>query len=620
MMGDWKPRPNSKAGQFLREEVGVSMSEDFKRILALPRRGPLSPKDIKQLQLKMTMAFSRPRGTQVLRALQAQALYEIYMMQGGFCLMPVGSGKTIVTMVAPTMLGARVPLLLVPAQLLKKAQQKDYPQLRAHWRLHPRQVFCSHERLGHNNNKDYLYDVNPDVIIIDEAHSFKSTKSVRTKVLLRYIDDCRKHNRPLTLVCLSGSMTRNSIRDYWHLITRALPRGCPLPLSWRLMDQWANALDAKVRDGNRVQPGALLKLCHPAHEPETDPPITRARKGFRRRLVETPGVIATKSSGFGDEAEPGMEIHEREVKDSEIPDVIKAAFFQLRNTGEMPNGDIATDAFSMWRVASQLAFGYYTMWDWPGCPAFGLPPGQPDVEWLEKRANWHRVIRETLKNGSHYKPPLDSQLNVEKAFSEGRLSHQYYNEWYDIRERYSAYPNNEPPTKTIWVHDFALMNAAKLLNKTGKKTIVWTSSPSLGERLAGGLGIPYYGAGNDKILYHKQGPCVASVDAHGTGKDLQYFDTNILLGSLHGNLNWQQWMGRTHRPGQKADTVRYFIYLHAKELYNVLTKAMDEATYYDDTVGDPQKLTKATMNVMSDEEADALLKGTKPNPLWNVAV
>ncbi len=609
LMGEWKPRANSKSAETLRG-LGVSMSEDLKRVIALPRRTEAEVPDYTQL---LTDAFKRPKGQMKLRHLQAQTLYEVWTYRGAFCMMPVGSGKTIPSFLTPRILKAKIPLLLVPANLLHKAQKIDYPELRKHFRLHPNQVFCSHEKLQTEKNKDYLLKMKPDCIVIDEAHYFKNTKAKRTRVLLRYLDSARKANYPVSLICLSGSMTRKSLRDYWHLITRCLPHQSPLPLSWNMMDEWANAIDAEVTEDRRMQPGALMHLCDPAKEPPGEPDYVRARKGFRRRLVETPGVIATNQVGF----DGGIEIHEVPVAIEEIPNEVKHAFFNLRDAGATPDGELVTDAMSLWQKGSQLAFGYFTRWDWKKA----TKDGKPDLEWLDKRRNWHKIVREVLKYGQNYKPPLDSVMEVTNAFEDGKLWDVAFNEWHEIRERYAHFPNKRPPVEEVWISPYAVYHAAGVMKKLGKKTIAWTASPIVGKALAQVLKIPYFGAGDKasrEIDKHK-GPCVASVQSHGTGKNLQRYENNLLVGSLHGSSNWQQWLGRTHRSGQKADTVRFYLYLHSKEIHNALYTAITEAEYVEQSTGEPQKLQQATMNVKSVEEVEALLEGRRQNPLWSVA-
>jgi superfamily II DNA or RNA helicase len=88
-----------------------------------------------------------------------------------------------------------------------------------------------------------LEELNPDLIICDEVHYLKAASAARTKRFLRYM----RANPETKFVAMSGTVTKKSIREYWHLLKLALPVDCPLPLRWVEMSDWANALDENVR-------------------------------------------------------------------------------------------------------------------------------------------------------------------------------------------------------------------------------------------------------------------------------------------------------------------------------------------------------------------------------------
>jgi hypothetical protein len=226
------------------------------------------------------------------------------------------------------------------------------------------------------------------------------------------------------------------------------------------------------------------------------------------------------------------------------------------------------------------------------------------------------VLREVLKKGARYKTPLDSNFQVYNAFERGELSAPEFNVWYNLKLRYkdAGGNNNCPPTEIVWLSDWMVKSAAKTAKKLGKGTIVWVSRPAFGKALAKTLEVPYFGAGDEGIISYTGG-CVASAKAHGTGKNLQHFHKNLLAGSIYGGAQYQQWMGRTHRSGQKEDTVEYHFYLHVKELRNAFDKALVEAQYSQATMGDPAKLLNATLNVRSSAELSLQID---KDPLWTI--
>src|SRR5690606_26543356 len=77
----------------------------------------------------------------------------------------------------------------------------------------------------------------------------------------------------------------NRLRDY------------PLPDKWQELEDWSDALDEKTT-GNRIEPGALLSFCTAEERLEPDQTMA-ARKAFRRRLVQTPGIVATSEMFVG---------------------------------------------------------------------------------------------------------------------------------------------------------------------------------------------------------------------------------------------------------------------------------------------------------------------------------
>jgi hypothetical protein len=589
MLDHFAPHPNSNMAKLARA-TGVTRSEEFVRILNLPRRE--SPRDLTDL---LTAAYRTPHGTMDLRPLQSYSLTEVFDYRGLFCLMPVGSGKTLVSLLAPRILSAERPLLLVPANLKAKTIEQDIPEYRLHWQLHENLRVMSYSKLSRAPSptaivdaedddapSGVLWDLMPDVIIADEIHHLKNPRAARTRRFLRYFKE-----RPNTiLIALSGTMTRKSIRDYWHILKLCLPNQCPLPFVWKRAEEWADALDADVPEDKRVNPGALQEFCAEGEN---------VRQGFRRRLIETPGIIGAMGiSAFGDEPEPGIEIHE--VEPPEVPEQIEESFHQLRTTWSTPGGEEISDGMSLWRHASSLALGFYTKWIWPGLPGV-YQPGEPDTEWLDKRKAWKKFVRHTLTNNRR---GLDSELQVANACEAGEYNSTEWAAWIGVRGRYGP---TGPPTETVWVDHWLVDHAAQ-----SDAQIIWTRSPGVGQAIASRANVPYFGAGNDGILDFEGNKCVASIQSHGTGKNLQRYHRNLFVGTPYGGADWQQTLGRTHRPGQAADVVEYKVYLHCKELWNGFQRALVEARYIEDTTDDRQKLLQATIDLVHTADAVASLE------------
>ena len=135
------------------------------RILALPRRRPCDEALVRELSACLT----EPGCSAHLRPAQAVALRELYCERGLFAPMRVGAGKTLVSLLAAPMLGARRPLLVVRGEDRDKTIA-DFARYRsAGWRVQlPR--LATYSLLGHPRHADDLPEMRPDLIIMDEAH------------------------------------------------------------------------------------------------------------------------------------------------------------------------------------------------------------------------------------------------------------------------------------------------------------------------------------------------------------------------------------------------------------------------------------------------------------------
>ncbi len=552
--------------------TGVVRGQEFRRIEALPRR--LAP----TIDLaKLTQYLKTPTGTMSLRQNQAEVLADLYDFGGAFGMQGVGSGKTLVSLLAPVVMEAKRPVLLVPASLKYKTEAADIPFYRAHWRLHPDLRVLSNQTLQTLQNKDLLKRYMPDLIILDEAHEYRNRKAARTKRLLGYLKD----NPETKLLVLSGTLTKRSIQDYWHLLKHALPRQCPLPLHWTELVEWSEALDQNMPDHRRRAPGALMRFCDSGEN---------ARQGFRRRLTETPGVVATVESS----CDSSLNLTQRTTP--VIPAVLVQAFDRMRKTASTPSGDELTDQMNVWRRCKELAYGFYYRWIWPD--------NKPDEDWLAARKTWRKFVRHTLE---HNRRGLDSEKAVRDAVAAGTVECDDYAPWVAVRDRWKPHP----PREAVWISDYLLADARDWL--TEHKGMVWVEHDAVGKRLAQLTGHPYFGAGDDRIVTYT-GPCIASVHAHGKGQNLQRFTQMLMLACPSGGDVWEQLLGRSHRQGQEADEVNFEVYLHCRELWGAFAKARGDSRYIEDSMGQKQKLNLATVSVLTADQV--ALMTASGDPLW----
>lgn len=611
-----KLRPSSTMAKLFKHG-GPSKTREFRRIHALPRRVWEDDPDIDELVELLSAFLSKPGGQMTLWRVQAAALRDLYDRRGLFAPIAVGEGKALISLLAAVLLQAERPLLIVPAQVREQTNLQVLPEMSQHWRMHPNLEVITYWDLSQEFNANILEDINPDLIAADEVHRFKNRNSGRTKRMTRYMTA----NPETIFAALSGTVTNRSIRDYDHILRWCLKAGTPLPETWQELCQWADVLDVMPEEleDSRSPAGALEVWTY---DNDGDPILTdddklvqiNVRQGYRDRLVQTPGVIATKADELG----VSLILKERRL---DVPDRVLEMLAKLALTWETPNGDLITEAVDLWRHARELCCGFWYRWD-----------PKPPREWLDARKAWKQHVRDTLK---HNRRRLDTELQVwneeaekhgrprapklkatddedltveeiekiqkanakkkakhERELAEWRVNvnpeHCMWCKWLSIRRSFKI--NNVAE----WVDDFAIRDATKWLEEVGG--IVWTEHTAWAERLSKVSGVRFFGPGkkaNIDILTHT-GPMIASIKAHGEGKNLQHHhNTSLVVSPPSSGKTWEQLLGREHRPGQKEDEVIYEIYMHADELRASVRKAFRDARYLEHTLGNRQKLRYA---------------------------
>src|SRR5665213_22043 len=206
-------------------------TSELKRILDLPRRAPvIAP----ALVDEMTNLLRTPNGTMRLKPLQALALYEMMQCQGAFLPLDVGEGKTLISLLAPYVLDAKQPIMLLPAHLIQKTH-REQEALSKHWRIPNNIRLMSYQILGLVQSADELEIYRPDLIVFDESQKAKNRSAAVVRRLCRYMDA-----HPETkCVAMTGTIMRKSLRDFAHILRWCLKMGAPVPLTDGELDEWA---------------------------------------------------------------------------------------------------------------------------------------------------------------------------------------------------------------------------------------------------------------------------------------------------------------------------------------------------------------------------------------------
>jgi hypothetical protein len=372
------------------------------------------------------------------------------------------------------------------------------------------------------------------------------------------------------VVAMTGTLTRNSILGYWHLLRWCLGEDqMPVPASRAEAEAWALVLDNKPpRSGFRPKPGPLGGT------------VEEARAWYLDRLDHTPGVLLVDE----DSAE-GIPLTVR-FKVAPACPKIDAAFDRLRTRWESPSGEPVSDALSMLRIEGQAGCGLYTYFD---------PP--PPPEWSAARKDVAAFIRKRIAETRHALKPLDTDAQVLRRHPE----HPAVVEWQRVRKRFDPLK----ASRVKWLSDATLNRVARWIaaqQKAGRVCIVWTGSVEFGQRLAQVAGVPYYGREGKEL---------------GTGRDLHNADpTSSMVCSWHANkrgFNLQAWrehaivyppqsakyleqvFGRAHRAGQ-TKPVRFTVFLTSGGTLDAFYRAVSEAQFAKGTAKSTQKILKAAID------------------------
>jgi len=537
----------------------------------------------------MTERLKTTQGTWKLRPKQALALHDIGVYGGLVGSLRVGAGKTLITMLAPTVLDppARVPLLILPASLIKKTED-ERKELAKHWKVARNLRILSYEFLGRIGAANLFSQYTPDLIILDEAHRAKNKKAGVTKRLLRYMRELPDTR----VIVLSGTVVKKSLKDAAHLIRWALKDNSPIPLHDGELEEWADALDDGVNALRRVNPGPLVELA--ASGPRTGDELTDARRAFRQRLSETPGFVETT----GDQVDCSLNITAKRYPEHPVTN---GHFDTLRSKWETPDGWQESEAVAIWRHARELALGLHYVWD-----------PRPPQEWLDARRAWAKFVRDTLSRSR----TLDTELQVVNAVKSGALRSPELHDWLRIK------PTFTPVPRAQWHDDSALETCQAWMEEN--PGIVWVEHTFFAEELSRRTGIPYFAQGAltktgeslpqlaqaIREKREKVRPIICSVAACGTGQNLQPWNQNLITTGITQAADAEQLLGRTHRDGQEADEVSAEFLLGCREHWDAWQRVMSQARATEDTYGADQKVLIATVDFPSEAEIVAL-KGAR---------
>jgi hypothetical protein len=538
----------------------VTASPEFDRVFELPRREWTDDLDFAKA---VTRGLARPgRTPNDLWCNQAQALFEIARCRGALLPMQVGSGKTLTSALAPRVLGSKRPMVLVPATLQDKTRV-EFNALSRDWQIPDFIRVESYEMIS--RSPDILNVYGPDLIFADEAHKLKEPRSGVTKRVRWYLEA----HPECVFVGASGSFSRTSITEFAHLLLWALGAArMPVPSRYTELQDWASYLDAR---DTKTEPGALWALVDPSkdYDDEDNDERSIVRRAFQRRLTETWGVVATHN----DPNAIGASLTIRHLT-KELPATVQKHIRFLRDNYETPDGWKLFDGKDVARHERELAMGFFNVWD-----------PRPPKAWLEARKEWSIACRYVLRTNRRN---LATQQHLIQHLKHYPEEAKIYQAWKAIE------PTFQINTRPVWVSDFTVKLAAEWIRHNAG--IVWTEHRPFAHELERVTGASYYGSHGRNSLGQRieshptDSACIASIKANSTGRNLQHWNRSLVVSPYMNALQWEQNLGRQHRPHQKADNVSYDLFMLCDAHRNAWDEALAMSRYEQQISGQRQKL------------------------------
>lgn len=530
--------------------VAVAHTREFDRVAALPRRA-LSIEDARAWATALTPVFALAPDV-ALRPWQAQALADAVACGGAWLALPVGQGKTLITWLLPTALQARRALLIVPAALQGKTQA-DFAAYAGRWRAPSAPVRIeTREKLATVQGAALLEEYAPDLIVIDESDDLANASSAAARRIDRYV---RAH--AVRVVAMTGTPARKSLMGYWHLLAWCLGDAAPVPLVHDEALMWALALDEQR--GPHADPGPLGTTQR------------AARAWFRRRLIETPGVVVVDE----DSCDAPLTVRVRLPREDPTLD---AAFERFAVEQENPGGIPVSDPLSRWLLDAQLGLGLYTRW---------APP--PPEAWRNARRAVARFVRERIDASTHSARPLDTEAQVLRRYAGTPV----------VEDWLTAKPTFDGTTEAVWISRSTLDACHDWLRElAGAPGIVWCGSVDFGRALAREAGLSYYGPRgqrDDGGALHDAPhgrSFVASWNANKKGHNLQAWPRALVVMPPQSAKWLEQIFGRSHRAGQR-EHVTIDVLATSGGTLDAFDAAIGEASAVRQTVSLTQKLLRA---------------------------
>lgn len=623
----------------------ISIHQDNQRIAGLPLMSRPSEEWAAEYtrQTALASAPRNPDGSPFqLKVDQAWSLATYMQLGGFFAPIPVGGGKTLISLCVPH-IGFKFrqhkkALLLIPPSLADQLVKRDIAWVRERMPMGyqwyslcnkskaKRQAIVAKDRpglyiapytaLSNIDGLEVMRGISPTLVIADEAHTL-ANDSARSKRFWGVLEEVYKSTgRKVEFCPLSGTMSKKKLKEFWKLMTQALGDQAPIPLNYQNLEEWDTTMAA---DGL----GYVTRDCAwlPAWGEQNFPgetftkDVVGVRKAFQFRLRSAPGVITSGGSSTDADLRIG---HHEVPNDPSAEGWAKLEGYrkQLTTLGMKPNGEMVATPMHVHAIAQELACGFYNDPYWPDAETLRVRKG------LESAADSEELLARSqayLKADQAYRSVLfpwvrnsplgfDSDLQVGQKIANGDhdgIAPEVVDAWHDRRaldfegriERDKRYV-----IVCEWKLDAVVRRVQRLMRETRRGTLVWAHNVAVQQRLVEKLleaGIETYGVGpshpkqNRDKLYekaHMGHVFVLSLKSCSVGLNLQHtFYTNIYAQVVASASDFEQSLGRTHRQQQPKPEVYAEILLTEGADHDTLGACLVKATYTHQVLGNDHK-------------------------------
>lgn len=650
-MTDTLPTSDNAGADFISRRLlnrSPEKRDEMQRICSLPISEPLDPDEVEAIRALHTKPEA-PEGFELSEG-QAAALYWYDRMGGLFAPLPVGAGKTLISLRCVGIAhenGIDRIVLFVPPQVYSQLIQRDIGWARARVPLgctfykmgglsaERRRALAGggrrgcwvipYSQLSCKDSFEILKMIRPGLIIFDEAHALKNRRSARTKRILTYFREFRPN-----CVALSGTMTAKSLNDYAHILMMCLGQGSPVPMDANTIQEWAAVIDSEQKQTEDFHKkttgtGPLRPLVawsnHNFPETKLDFDPQGFRASFRNRLITAEGVVTMAGE------EVGASLVFENVKADKMAHDGGARLAELQKKLEeewvTPQGDEIEHAMLVWKWNAELTGGIYNSLVWPTVEELVEKRGakENEAEHLlrasqdhhEATQQYHRDLRAWFSASAH-KPGLDTPMLVGRnmaVYGARDVGDKLYLSWLE-KEELDFTGRLQRVSIPVRVCPYKIMEALKWARKQPDGGIVWFFNKEVGRwayEIFEKAGVPCIfapsGKTADDFLNSPEAAelcrgkfLIASVKAHGTGKNLQFLTNQFYIQLPATETNAEQAVGRTHRRGQEADEVLVTTCISSTFDEMSLAALLNDAVYVLETMTLPRKLLTGSWNPM----------------------